>query len=176
MELAQWFNRWGAGVAICVLKVWKTSSLFKATQFSHCLSPYQKPPQKNEGLKSHCWVQPTALSAVPKYSRVTLPAVGNQAVHSPGWAVTIGMLVPGRWHLSFPGRLNPHWCSLPNTMQAPLSMSVALGWGSLRGVETPHSWGEGVLQPLHLGAGSSPFHISTFLTSLYVASTVNPWL
>lgn len=49
----------------------------------------------------------------------------------------------GRWYLDLPGRLNPHWFSPADAMQAFLPISVALGWASLHGVEIPHSPGEG---------------------------------
>lgn len=50
-------------------------------------------------------------------------------------------------------RLNPHKFSAPDAIFGLLS--VALDWGSLYLIETPHSWGEEVLHP----PISQPTHI-----------------
>ena len=77
--------------------------------------------------------------------------------------------------------MNPHWFPLPEATQAPLPISVIVGWDPCVGLRPLTSSGMEFHSHdiylvsqllLHLRAGAFPLHVSTPLTRPYVAPSV----
>lgn len=118
-----------------MLKVGEIGPLSKGTQFSHCLSLRQEPPEKKGA----------------QHSRVVSSAVGDQALYSPGWCYNSrsALTWEGVWVFSrlscLPGRLNPTGFHQQMLIYAGSSFHHCCSvLGILLWVTTPRSWGKGV--------------------------------
>ena len=183
---AKWFKRWGS--VGYELELGKNGPLSKATWFNHYLSLHQehlrkRAPQRSSLLgtvrKSLCrtWTQKSGVTSSWRTRQCT-PQAGAIIIEvfDSGKVVSVSLT---DFLLS---QQNPHWFLLPGALWA-LLVSVSLGKASLHEIETPHPCGEGVLQFRYHSSFSatehrynSTFCITTLLTSLYVLSSVNPWL